>query len=486
MTAAASVRFRSDAAKLISGTVISQGIAIASVPILAWFFDPDAFGLAAVFTSVVVIMGVVACLRYELALVLPERDEDASNVLAACLLFPLLFATLLVPIVLWVRQPLAEYWDQPALAELIWLIPIAILFHGWLAALSYWQTRKRRYVNQSVAKTSATFSQAAGSIAAGSLGHVTGSVLVAFQLIGQLVSILVLALTTWRNDFQLFRSSIRPKVIVQQVFKYRKFPIVDTWAELLNIASSNLPILLLGYYFPITVVGHYSLGHRLLNIPMSLVGRSMSQVFFQNASVAHREGNLSNLVTETASYLFRLSFFPFLVIAIVGSDVFSLVFGAKWETAGLFAQILAPWLLFQFLYVPMSNLLNVLQLQEMGLALSLLLFASRVGALIYGGMLGNPLVSMTLFSLFGCVIYAAFFAYILRKSGVPLLLTTWHLLSSQKMNLCLIVVLAIAKLSGSLGMLPMVGLATVASIAFSVQVLPIRKFFAKARTLVGG
>ncbi|MDP1564031.1 MAG: oligosaccharide flippase family protein [Pirellulaceae bacterium] len=486
MTAAGSSRFRSDAAKLISGTVISQGIAIASVPVLAWFFDPDAFGLAAVFTAVVLIIGVVACLRYELALVLPERDEDACNVLAACLLFPLVVAALLIPIVLWVRQPLAAHWDQPALAELIWLIPIAILFHGWLAALSYWQTRKRRYVNQSVAKTAATFSQASGSIAAGSLGHATGTVLVAFQLIGQLVSIFVLALTTWKNDFQLFRATIHPSVIYQQIIKYRKFPIVDTWAELLNIASSNLPILLLGYYFPITVVGHYSLGHRLLNIPMSLVGRSMSQVFFQNASVAHREGNLCNLVTETASYLFRLSLFPFLVIAIVGSDVFGLVFGTKWETAGLFAQILAPWLLFQFLYVPMSNLLNVLQLQEMGLALSLLLFVSRVGALIYGGMLGDPLVSMVLFSLFGCMIYAAFFGYLLRKSGVAILLTAWNLLSSQKMNLCLIVVLATAKLSGSLGTLPMVGLATVASIAYLLQVFAVGKFFAKARTLLGG
>ncbi len=486
MTAASSSRFRSDAAKLISGTVISQGIAIASVPILAWFFDPDAFGLVAVFTSVVLIIGVVACLRYELALVLPENDADASNLMAACLLFPVVIATLLIPLVLMVQQPLADYWDQANLAELLWVIPVAILLHGWLAALSYWQTRKRRYVNQSVAKTSATFSQATGSIAAGSLGHVSGAVLVAFQLFGQLLSIVVLAGMTWRNDSRLFKTSIHPGKIYEQIIRYRKFPFVDTWSELLNIASVNLPVLLLGCYFPITVVGHFSLGHRLLNIPMSLVGRSLSQVFFQNASSAHREGTLPGLVAETAGYLFRLSFFPFLMITIVGSDLFGVVFGAKWETAGLFAQIMAPWILFQFLYVPMSNLLNVLHLQEMGLLFSILLFGSRVGALIYGGTLENELLSLVLFSGTGCLLYAVFFCYLLHKSGVPLGKTLGQLLNTQKFNLCLITILLLAKLTTALSPWQMLGLAAIASVAFSLQVIPVRIYLSKGRKILAG
>lgn len=481
MTATETSRFRSDAAKLVSGTVVSQGIAIASVPILAWFFDPDAFGLAAVFTSVVLILGVIACLRYELALVLPERDEDASNLLAACLLFPALIAGLLVPLVLWIRQPLAEYWKQPDLAGLLWLLPLAILFHGWLAGFSYWQTRNRRYVNQSIAKTSATFSQAVGSVAAGSLGQTTGTTLLIFQLLGQLISIVVLAVTTWKNDFRLFIRSIHPRLIFEQIVRYRKFPFVDTWSELLNIASSNLPVLLLGCFFPITVVGHYSLGHRLLNIPMSLVGRSMSQVFFQNATLAHRENRLEQLVGETSAYLLKLSFFPFLVITIVGSDLFALVFGTKWETAGLYAQILAPWLLFQFLYVPMSNLLNVLQLQEMGLVLSLLLFVSRMGALVYGGFLDNPLVSLILFSICGCLLYAAFFAYILFKANVPLRRTILQLFGSQKTNMALVLMLLLAKMFGHLSPVSMVALTLAASLFFIPQVVPIRKLLTMGR-----
>jgi lipopolysaccharide exporter len=483
LTTDENARFRSDASKLISGTVVSQGIAIASVPILAWFFDPDAFGLAAVFTSIVLITGVVACLRYELALLLPERDEEACNLLAACLAFPILVAALLVPAVLWMRQPLAEYWEQPALAQLLWMLPIAILFHGWFTALSYWQTRNRRYVNQSIAKTTATFSQASGAIAAGGLGHSSGTTLIVFQLMGQALSIIVLGLTTWQRDIHKFARAVHPRAIYQQVVRYRKFPMVDTWSELLNIASYNMPVLLLGYFFPITVVGHYSLGHRLLNIPMSLVGRSMSQVFFQNATVAHRESRLGNLVSETSAYLLQLSFFPFLMITIVGTDMFTVVFGTKWATAGLYAQILAPWLLFQFLYVPMSNLLNVLQLQEMGLFLSVLLFASRVAALVYGGVLGEPIVSLLWFSISGCLLYGAFFAYVLRKAGVLMLPTLAQLVGSQKINLVLVSVLLLAKVSGYFNPLMMVGLATGLTAVFAPQVVPLPKLVALGRRL---
>ncbi|MBL8856688.1 MAG: hypothetical protein JNK57_22175 [Planctomycetaceae bacterium] len=174
------------------------------------------------------------------------------------------------------------------------------------------------------------------------------------------------------------------------------------------------------------------------------------------------------------------------MIAIVGSDVFGVLFGAKWETAGLFAQIMAPWILFQFLYVPMSNLLNVLHLQEMGLLFSILLFGSRVGALIFGGTLENELLSLVLFSGSGCLLYAAFFCYLLHKSGVPLLRTLGHLLNMQKFNLGLITILLLAKLTAGLSSWQMLGLAFIASIAFSLQVIPVRIYLSKGRKFLEG
>ena len=78
--------FASDVLKLAGGTAFAQALAILASPLITRLYGPEAFGLAALFTSIVGIVGVVACLRYELAIMLPKRDEEAANLLGLSLL----------------------------------------------------------------------------------------------------------------------------------------------------------------------------------------------------------------------------------------------------------------------------------------------------------------------------------------------------------------------------------------------------------------
>jgi O-antigen/teichoic acid export membrane protein len=79
----AATSFRGDVLRLVSGTSICQVIGLLAAPVLTRLYAPAAFGLAAIFVSLAAIGGVLACLPYELAIVLPEGDPDAANVLAA-------------------------------------------------------------------------------------------------------------------------------------------------------------------------------------------------------------------------------------------------------------------------------------------------------------------------------------------------------------------------------------------------------------------
>ena len=74
--------FASDVLKLAGGTAIAQILSILASPIITRMYGPEAFGLSALFASITGIVAVVACLRYELAIMLPEKDEDAANLLA--------------------------------------------------------------------------------------------------------------------------------------------------------------------------------------------------------------------------------------------------------------------------------------------------------------------------------------------------------------------------------------------------------------------
>ena len=66
---------------LIIGTVIAQLIPIAIQPFLRRYFSAEDFGIAAIFSALVG-MGVSAAnLKYENAIVLPEKEEEATHLL---------------------------------------------------------------------------------------------------------------------------------------------------------------------------------------------------------------------------------------------------------------------------------------------------------------------------------------------------------------------------------------------------------------------
>ena len=54
-------------------------------PVLTRLYGPEAFGFLALFTSITSIIGVVACMRCELAIMLPKTDEEAANLLGLSL-----------------------------------------------------------------------------------------------------------------------------------------------------------------------------------------------------------------------------------------------------------------------------------------------------------------------------------------------------------------------------------------------------------------
>ena len=84
---------------LVGGTAGAQLLTVLAAPILTRLYSPEDFGLLAVYASLLGLIGVVASLRYELAIPLPESDEEAAHVMVLSLLI-LLGMTVLTAIVM--------------------------------------------------------------------------------------------------------------------------------------------------------------------------------------------------------------------------------------------------------------------------------------------------------------------------------------------------------------------------------------------------
>src|SRR3954453_22581149 len=71
---------------LLGGTGIAGAISALMLPVLTRLYTPQDFSLLAVLTSAIAIVSVAACLRFDMAIPLPEQDAEAANVLGLAIL----------------------------------------------------------------------------------------------------------------------------------------------------------------------------------------------------------------------------------------------------------------------------------------------------------------------------------------------------------------------------------------------------------------
>ena len=91
--------------------------------------------------------------------------------------------------------------------------------------------------------------------------------------------------------------------------------------------------------------------------PIMMIGKSVSQVFYQNVSM--KVSNDIDIYDDTISitkHLLFIGLIIFLPILTIGPQIFSKVFGQKWLEAGMIAQIMSPWILLRFIASPISKL----------------------------------------------------------------------------------------------------------------------------------
>lgn len=411
--------FGGDVLKLVSGTTFAQALLILAAPILTRLYTPEAFGVLAIFTSITTILGVIACLRYELAITLPDTDEEAANVLGASLLFAGLITLLASLAIGWGHGLILNVLKAPSLGPWLWLVPPATFLAGVFLALNYWNTRTRHFVRLSLSRILQSASTVMSQITLGVAGIVPGGALILSSVGGQALAVFTLGMQIYRDDRNTFWEAVRLRKIVGAVKRYRKFPLYDTWSALLNSFSWQLPAFLLAAFFSPTVVGYYALGFRILQLPMSLVGSAIAQVFYPRAAEANQQGTLSILVENAFQRLVLVGLFPMLTLTFIGREVFIVLFGPEWAEAGIYTQILSVWAFVWFISSPLSTIFNVLEKQEHMLRWNIANFLCRFLSLWIGGVFQEPRVSIYLFAATGILIYGYINYSILATAGVP-------------------------------------------------------------------
>ena len=241
--------FAANVSKLITGSIFAQGLGVLVAPIVTRLFAPETFGVAALFASITGIIGVVACLRYELSIMLPKTDEEAANLFGLSLFFVLIITGISALIIYFAGDVIVDLLNSPELKKTRWLIPVSVFVSGTFLALSFWNSRTKHFGRLSIARLiSSVFAQST-RLGAGYAGFVSSSVLIGSGILGQIITTFFLSGQIWQDDSHLFKTSIRWKKMIAGLRRHKKFLIYGTWSGLLNTASLQLPALLLSFYF---------------------------------------------------------------------------------------------------------------------------------------------------------------------------------------------------------------------------------------------
>lgn len=382
---------------LVGGTAMGQVITILASPLLTRLYTPGDFGTLAVFSSFLSIAAVVASLRYELAIPLPEDDKTAAHVSDLSLFIVFSNSLLAGILVCFFGSKLVHIVNVLQLRSYLWLLPIGILGVGTYQVFSYWAIRKKAFkrvaqtkVNQSITRVATQVGL--GIALNGPLGLILG------QIVGQAAGSATLATLAWRNDNKVLKS-INKKGLLLVAKRYKRFPLFSSWAAIFNALSWQLPVVLLSSFFGPTVTGFYSLGERILQTPMSLIGQSIAQVFFSSAADANRSGNLSIITMTVFQKLVQVGLPVIMLIGIAAPELFAFIFGSEWQQAGIYAQWLAPWLFLVFISSPLSMLPSILEKQQFDTFFQVISLLSMTIPLAVGASLGDERMSIALFAL---------------------------------------------------------------------------------------
>jgi len=374
--------FSKNVLTLMTGTTIAQAIPIAISPILTRIYTPEDFGIFALYVAMTSIFGSIANGRYEVAIMLPRKDEDAINILALGLIINIILSIFLFLAVFLFNDYIVELLNNKDISKWLYLIPFSVFLMGCFNLLSYFNNRKKLYKDLAQANIYKSIGMAVvqlclGILKVGVFGLISG------QFISQIISNTKLFFNIKKLDLFV---SIRSKKIIILAKKYKNFFKFDVISTIFNTISNIGMPLVITIFFNVTTVGYYFFANKMVRLPLSFILGSLSQVYYQEASSLYRK-DTKQLLSFTLNIQKKILIFilpTLVVVSIIGPFLFEFIFGSKWIVAGEYIKYFAIYVLFNSLYSPISTLGDILMKQKLVLYFNISLVLNIIFCMYIG------------------------------------------------------------------------------------------------------
>lgn len=400
---------------LVGGTAVTQGLAVLSLPFLTRIYSPDDFSIFAVYISLLMILSVSSCLRFEIAIPIPKDSIKASHLVILALSSNFIISVL-ISLIIWIfYTEIINLLRQPNFYELIWLVPIGVFLSGVYNTLQYWATRKKQF--SLIVRTRVV--QAVSGISIQLVMGILGFSVIGL-ILGQIVKVSAgirqLGTNFW-YDVNHFIKKIKFKQLKETFKENDQFPKYSTLEALANSAGIQLPIIIIAALAVGAEAGYLMLAMQVMAIPMRLIGGAVSQVYLAHAPEAIEKGEIRKYTLSVLENLAKYGVSILVLIGIFSPLIVKYIFGSNWAYVGILISWMIPWFVFQLLSSPISMIMHIVNKQKEILILTTFGFILKIGAL-YGQYYINSQYLLENYAISSAIFYAVCFFIFSRNANI--------------------------------------------------------------------
>jgi O-antigen/teichoic acid export membrane protein len=344
---------------LITGTTIAQLIPFLLQPLLRRLFSVEVFGMYSLYLSIVNVLTIFVTLRFEQAIVIPENENQAKNLIKLTFLLSLFFNA----IILLIFTLFLNYFGNilgftKTYYYYLFLIPVGTFLLSFYETLNYYLIRKKKFRSSSINKISRRSSEGIVQLSLGFLSKKAG--LIIGDIFGNIINV-ISALFQLRKSRGILKS-FKFNEIKAAFKRFSNFPKFQLIPSLLSALCLAFPIFYINKFYDKELLGIFDLSRQVLSIPLVLISTAIGQVLFQNISESIKQ---HTEIKTTLIGIFKILLFLIIIEVIIiilwGPWLFSIVFGNSYYYSGEISQILVFCYVIRFISTPFSVVLICLE-----------------------------------------------------------------------------------------------------------------------------
>lgn len=396
-----------------SGNLLNLATQLAISPILARIYSPDAYGIFAIFNALLLNYSLVISGAYTQAILKPKKNEEILKVVRLAILMSLGLCVGTLIILPFFYEGLGHSLGLQSFEWLLFMLPPLALFHNINVSLSSLNVIFKKVLVDTKIVTSTNIFNRGFNLVFGWLSKGSTIGLVYGDTINKVFRLAMLAMV----NKKVLPSIFKAPGLWETAVRYKSYPFYILPSSFVNLLSAQLPLYAFTFVFNPTLVGYMSFAITFLQLPVLLFGNASSTIFYRKASDAFHNGGRSGLLHITWKMFWRLFTLALLCYGVIlpfAIPLFEWVFGERWATAGQYFSYLGLFYIPLLVSTPLNNVFSVVSKEKLLLVINVTGLVVRLGGLIPGLILGDPLIAIQIFSLASLLYYIVLCSTIIK------------------------------------------------------------------------